>query len=308
MFIISDNHIKIGIESTGNYEEKLINSLLSSFPRRYLPEYSIIKNLDNIDVLIKWFITNSDFELTSFHQNIDNDTYVIKAPVPEPYINESPVFFLLQVFARTYVRKNYFIFTDSIAIHMDRKTTLLLGYPHSGKSTLTALSLNKGDIPLSTENTVVEITDNGLRVINGTSILIYDPRIEEIYGIKIGYENTTKHGYRVADLNKLTPARREIIKNKPIIDEIYILHCSFNAGEPGLEKVVGRKIKKTLWYFISSLLLGVDYYEPHPFNLLDQSILKKLVNTLDKVSEIYSNRVFEIYGSHREVYEYLKKL
>lgn len=306
VFVISDNYIRIGIESTGNYEDQLERLLQESFPRRYLPSSSTYREPGGIDALIKWYVVENNLEISSYIQYPYYDEYVIKAPIPKPYVSESPVFFLLQVFAKAYVRKNYLILTDSVAIHTNRKTILLLGYPHSGKSTLTALSLAHGDIPLTTENTVVEVLDNGLRVVNGTSILVYDPRVEEVYGIKIEYENTTRHGYRIVDLDKAVPARREIIKQKPVVNEIYILHCSFNAGGPGLEQIAGRKIKKTLWYFVSSLLIGVDYYEPHPLYLVDQKILEKLVNTLDKLSRTYSNKVFEIYGSHEKVYLYLK--
>lgn len=304
---ISDDVITIGIELTDD-TESLEKILLSSFPRRYLPNYSLHRGLDRFDVLIKWIKSSNGFKIINFQQIGHYDEFVIESPLPEPYVNESPVFFLLQVFARAYVKKNYLVLTDSIALKIRDRTILLLGYPHSGKSTLTALSINYGDTPLSTENTVLELTSNGLRVVNGTSILVYDPRVEELYGVKINYTGMTKHGYRIVDLDEIIPKRKTIIKNKPFIDEIYILHCSFNSGEPGLEKVVGRKIKKTLWYFISSLLIGIDYYEPHPLYLVNQDILEKLVNFLNKVSEIYSDKVFEIYGSHDKTYQYLRKM
>lgn len=307
MFILSDNYIKIGVESIDYFEKQLENSFASSFPRRYLPSYDIYREQNNIDSLIKWQTSSSGFELINYKQLLDRDEYLIKSPLPEPYVNESPVFFLLQVFARTYVRRNYFVLTDSVAISMGRKTVLLLGYPHSGKSTLTTLSIINNDTPLSTENTVVELTNSGLRVINGTSILIYDPRVEYLYGVKLEYDTVTKHGYRVVDLDKLIPNRKSIIKSKPVVNEIYILHCTFNSGEPGLEAVTGRKIKKTLWYFLSSLLIGVDYYEPHPMYLLDRLILDKLVNTLDIISKTYCDRVYEIYGSHNKAYTYIKE-
>ncbi len=302
MLIIDTDYIRIGIDV--DQPDTLYSSLLKSFPRRYIPDYTVFldKNKE-FDSLIKWILQGNGFKVVNIELGGNIERFVIRSPIPQPYISESPVFFLLQVMARTYARKGYIVFTDTAAVYLDGKTVLLMGYPHTGKSTLSALALAYGYIPLSTENTVVEIQDDKARIVSGTPILVYDPRIEKLFNIRIDYDEKTKHGYRIVDLDKHVPERKKILRKKPEIDSIFILHCSYRSGNPDLEPVRGRKIKKTLWYFATALLKGMDYYEPYPLDLTDNRIETMLGENIDKMGRIYGEKIHEVYGRHDKVYK-----
>ncbi len=278
--------------------------LQRSFPKRYLPDY-YLSNSGEYDARIHWLKSNSFRVLkTIFTNNIDE--YVVETPQPEVYVNESPVFFLLQVLSRILVKKKIYLFSDSVTVFSRDRTILFLGYPHSGKSTLTALSLHYGDIPLSTENTMLEISSDCIRVIGGSSILVYDPRIEELYDVKIPYTEVTKHGYRVIDLNEIAKDRVKILENKPCIDEVYLIHCMFNAIDVSIEEIKGRKIGKTIWFFATMILNGIDYYEPYPLTLLDNQARSSIYEMIKFFIRKYNGRFYEIYGKHDKVYEYVR--
>jgi len=306
MLIIKNDLIKIGVE-TDIEQCKLQEALNTNFPRRYIPDYDVVvDDVSELDVYIKWYNSISGFTVENIEFTHSMERYVIKSPIPQPYTNESPVFFLLQVMTRALARRGYIVFTDTVAISIDGKVVLLMGYPHTGKSTLTALSIAYGDIPLTTENTIVKVDDDGVKLIGGTPILVYDPRVEEIFNVRIGYDEKTKHGYNVIDLNKRISIRREILESKPLIHSIYILHCSYRSEDADSELVKGRKIKKTLWYFASSIVKGVDYYEPHPLNLADSKLEEKLSRDIDVIAEKYDNRIFEVFGRHDQVYRLIR--
>lgn len=308
MLILETSSVGIAIRlNKEHYYDELIRFLETSFPKRYIPSYSTVKGSGRYSALIDWEINNGSFEVKKVDLTGSIDWYSIKSPLPVVYVNESPVFFILQVLARTLIKKNYFLLTDSVVISTSRKNALLLGYPHSGKSTLSTIAISRGDLPLSTENTVVKVGGDCLRVINGTSILVYDPKVEEIYGIKVPWDEETKHGYRAVDLDKVFPIRRELLRNEPCIDEIYLIHCSFNSLDVSFEKIKGRKIKKTIWYFASAILSGVDYYEPYPLNMVDKEIYVKLVNFVEKVAELYGDKMIEVFGRHDKTYSRLIK-
>ncbi len=295
MLVIDGGAVKIGIDV--DEPNVLMDSLMSSFPRRYIPDYRITWN-GSVDAIVKWVLVDKGFNVLGLELSDKLDRYFISSPPPKPYTSESPVFFLLQVLTRSFTKKGFIVFTDTASIRVNGKTLLLMGYQHSGKSTLTALSLYKGYIPLSTENTVVEFNGDVMRVVSGTPILVYDPRIEGLYGVKLPCDEETRHGYRIVDLDKHVPKRREVLKEKPIVDHIYLLHCSYSSMGPDIEPIRGRKIKKTLWYFATSLIKGVDYYEPHPLNLMDEHVEEKLGYMIDRIGETYGERVSEVYGRH----------
>jgi len=306
MLIIKNNMVKIGVE-TDIEQYKLEQALNTNFPRRYIPDYDIVvDDASGLDVFIEWHNSTNGFTIENIEFTHSMERYIIKSPIPQPYTNESPVFFLLQVMTRALVRKGYIVFTDTVAVSIEGEVVLLMGYPHTGKSTLTALSLAHGDIPLTTENTIVKVEHDGVKLLGGTPILVYDPRVEDIFNVKIGCDEKTKHGYNVVDLNKRIPGRREILESKPLIHSIYILHCSYRSEDADSELVKGRKIKKTLWYFASSIIKGVDYYEPHPLNLADSKLEEKLSRDIDVIAERYDNRIFEVFGRHDQVYKLIR--
>jgi len=305
---LTTDHVTLAINYSNPGE--LESALKHSFPRRYLPDYRIeLSSPAAYNALIEWIPGNESFKVLKVQLGESSDTYVIKAGLPQPYVNESPVFFLLQVIARACTRRGYLVFTDSVAVYVNGRVYLLVGYPHTGKSTLASLTLALGGIPLSTENTVLELSETGaLRVAGGSPILVYDPRIEDLYGVRLSFDEETRHGYRVVDLNKHAPERVEIISRKPSVDYIILLHCAFNTAGVSLEPVKGRKIKKTLWHFATALLSGDDYYEPYPLSLLDEKTAYAVSSALSRISEYYEKRVYEVFGKHDRVFEAILSL
>ncbi len=181
----------------------------------------------------------------------------------------------------------------------------MLGIPHTGKSTISALALSEGLPVLSTENTVVDVRDGRIFVIGGTDVLVYDPKIEEIYGIKVEYQDTTRSGYRIVDIS--SSERRIALRRGGVeIEKIIVLHAAFGGGGDASFSPVrgGRKIKKTLWYFSTSLLKGMDYYEPAPLYMpMSDEINSNLNRLLDLAVESYSGgAMFEAFGNHRDVF------
>lgn len=294
--------MRIGIDVSD--EVKLIDALYKTFPRRYLPSFGIIRSdiecCNDLDAYIKWQLSNK-FLVNELSISDKIDMYIISSPIPQPYIAEEPVFFLLQVIARALAKKGYIVMTDAISLYVGNKAILFIGYPHTGKSTISAIALARGYIPLSTENTIIEVDESAARIISGSSVLVYDPRIEEIYGINLKYDELTKHGYRVIDLDKHYPERTSILERRPVIDSIYLLHCSYNSVGFSYEEVKGRKIKKLLWHFSSALVRGLDYYNPYPLSLSDHVVDTKLSTSLDRLAAIYTGKFYEVYGKHDNV-------
>lgn len=308
MLALATDHVTVAIEYSNPGE--LVNALKHSFPRRYLPDYKVEWSVpDAYNALIEWIPSSGYFGVLKMELGESMDTYVIESSLPQPYVNESPIFFLLQVIARAYTRRGYLVFTDSVAVYVNGRVYLLVGYPHTGKSTLASLTLALGGIPLSTENTVLELSESGaIRVAGGSPILVYDPRIEDLYGVRLSFDEETRHGYRVVDLNKHAPERVEVISRKPSVDYIILLHCAFNTAGVGLEPVKGRKIKKTLWHFATALLNGDDYYEPYPLSLIDEKTTLAVSSALSRISEYYEKRVYEVFGRHDKVFEAILSL
>lgn len=304
MYIMDYGFIKITIASDNDKE--LAGSLDNSFTYRYLPRYGQGYGDIDGDVYIEWRLRNSSFKIIDYSLGVDKDVYIVESPLPKPYVNESPIFFLLQAYARACVKKGYLVFTDTASIFLNNHVVLLTGYPHTGKSTLSALAYVGRHTPLSTENTVLYVDANNMRIVDGTPVLVYDPRISEIYGFNLPYDEETRHGYRVMDIDKHDPNRIVVLRNKPIVKQIYILHCSYSMEKNvGLEPVRGRKIKKTLWYFATSLLYGLDYYEPMPLNLMDNNVMKIVSEKIDMIARNIGENIYEIYGRHDKALEHI---
>ncbi|MEM4717915.1 MAG: hypothetical protein QXE81_04045 [Desulfurococcaceae archaeon] len=282
--------------------DKLLKSLESEFTRRYPPRLNLVDKCVEPSATIYW-IENDDFKvLSTLYSSNSKDTYIVQGSPPEPYTNESPVFFLLQVIARSLVKKGYIILTDSVSIGGKSKNVLLLGFPHTGKSTIASIAISNNYNVFTTENTVLRIDRDRLRIITGTRVLVYDPAVKELYGVNITPHSRTKHGYEIIDLEKIDGIRefdREII-----VDEIYLVYTSFSSTGFSRRPIKGRKISKLLWMFTTSLLKGLDYYYPHPLDTpLDENIINSINQFIGYVETKYSDRFFEVYGSPLEVFK-----
>ncbi len=271
------------------------------FPRRYLPYYTLEKNAgntwDRVDAVIDYHVDNEGF-MVEKHLLGSRDEYWVRGSIPAPYSNEAPYFFTLQVLSRALLRRGFIVLTDSISF-MDHggRVHLVLGYPHDGKSSLSAIAYSMGELLLSTENTVVEARSNGLYIVNGSRMLVYDPRIHGLYSIpgkKPDY--ITRHGYYVVDLGPYPDGDYRV-------HDITLIHSSYRSRGLDYEELSGRKIMKTLWYFATVLIRGVDYYDPGPLDLSSNDLDSSLINWLRRVAGVYKGLFLEVFGSHREVYD-----
>lgn len=296
--ILSTN---VTVEVEYNDPSSLLRALTSTFSRRYLPRIQHTECSSNVEARIVWSSdVGFNVESVVYSDEPDKpDHYTVRGGLPEAYINESPVFFLLQVYARSLVKRGYVLLTDSIAISNGDKAVLLLGYPHTGKSTISAIALTHGYSVLSTENTIVKPSGNYIEVYGGTRVLVFDPRVRDLYRVKVEVSEKTKHGYEIVDLDQINTPRlpQRIIGT-------YLIYTSFSSTGATFTPIKGRKIAKTIWYFATGPLKGIDYYEPLPLDMPIRGIvaemLKKLINTF---TENYSTNFYEVFGSPLEVFK-----
>jgi len=281
----------------------VVASFTSLFSRRYLPDPRIVDYCGDSDIELLWLRSKGFTVLAAEYRHHGfPDRYIVEGGPVEPYVNEAPVFFLLQALARRLVYKGRLLLTDSVSIYIPStgEAVLLLGYPHTGKSTISSIAYSKGYSLLSTENTVVEVANGELWVRSGSSILVYDPRVKSLYGAVLEPVEKTKHGYEIIDVN--TGERLQLLNRGVRASSIYVLHTNFSSQGVSLEPLRGRKIGKTLWYFMMSLLKGMDFYEPMPLDIPLNEISKLMVEYLESIRREYDGRVFEVFGSPLEVF------
>lgn len=293
---------EVCVELLGDGVTEIAESFTSLFSRRYLPDPRLADYCSTVDIEVSWIRGTGFKVLATGYYDVLPDKYVVEGAPVEPYVNEAPVFFLIQALARRLALRDRFILTDSVSIHIPRtgRAVLLLGYPHTGKSTISSIAYSKGFTVLSTENTVVEASGSGLRVRAGSSILVFDPRVKELYGVNVSPHYTTRHGYGVLDIGD--EKRASLLRDGVEASSIYILHTSFSSSGVSVEQVKGRKIGKLLWYFAVSVLKGLDFYEPVPLNMPLESLENRLLGFLSTIREKYEGRVFEVFGSPLEVF------
>jgi len=293
---VIDSAIQIETENI----EELRASLTSVFAKRYLPRLKILDEC-RPDVMIYWINRDVKFRVLT-HNLISHglpSLFIVEGRYPVAYSNESPFFFILQIIAYVLGKKGYVVLTDSVTIERDGKALIFLGYPHSGKSSISAVAFYRGFKVYATENTVLRVA-KPLKVVNGTSVLVYDPAIKNLYNVKIAPDGTTRHGYEYIDLE----TRDAVPPRELEVDKMFLIHSGFTCKGFSASPVTGRKIRKTLWYFSTSLLKGVDYYEPQPLdNLVTEEVAKTLQSFLEIVEENYRDRVFEVFGSIPEIFE-----
>ncbi|MEM2025793.1 MAG: hypothetical protein QXW94_05835, partial [Desulfurococcaceae archaeon] len=288
-------------EIHANEMHKLNEFLYSEFSRRYIPRINVSETcLGRTSAVIYWLKGEGFQVLSSSYSSYGPDVYVVCGDLPRAYTNESPIFFLLQVLARGLAKTGLVLLTDSVAITTKSKTILLMGFPHTGKSTIATIAVNNGLTVRSTENTVVKIEEKSLKIVGGTRVLVFDPKIKDLYGVKVEPTSKTKHGYEILDLDALEPS--SINKEEVDIDELYVIYTSFSAKGASISPIKGRKIEKLIWYFATSLIKGLDYYEPYPLNLpIDQPVAEAIVKFIEVVKENYSNKFYEVFGSPLDV-------
>ncbi len=287
---------KVGVGITGPVAGEAASALTTTFSRRYLPD-PVIGGV-GADVLIEWhsgeLLEINERRLTSAGSP---DRYVIRAPAPTPYTAEAPLFFVLQAVARAHTKKGYLVITDSISFSLDGEAHLVLGYPHGGKSTVLTYAASKGAEALTTENTVVEVSDDGeMFIVGGTDVLVADPVALERYGIEPPWEpaGETRHGYLIFDVR-----RGEVGRAK--VRDISLIHCSLVSSGVSYSRVKGRKVAKTLWHFAQALIKGLDYYDPYPLSLSDDEIDSLVAKKLALVAKKYGSSFREYFGAHDRV-------
>lgn len=68
--------------------------------------------------------------------------------------------------------------------------------------------------------------------------------------------------------------------------------------------IIEREIKTTLWYFATSLIKGMDYYNPSPLDLqFGGEATGNIACLLAEFSENYGRQIYEIFGRHDEVFK-----
>lgn len=282
--------------------EDLLTSLETDFSRRYLPRINVLSSCSEKDAVIYWLRDKEFRVLSTLYSTHSHDIFVVQGEPPEPYVNESPVFFLLQVFARALAKRGHILLTDSVVIEGRGKNILLLGFPHTGKSTIATIAYSRGLNVYSTENTVIKPSESRLLFVNGTRVLVFDPIIIDKYGLQVEFTRRTRHGYGIIDLdeNKEVAGSDKVIS----IDEIYVVYTNFSSTGCSIAPVKGRKIAKLIWYFATSLIKGLDYYTPIPLDIpLDETTSNTIRKLIDVVVNGYSNRFYEVFGSPLDVFE-----
>ncbi len=292
----------VNVLFTGELDDGFEEGFRGLFARRYLPDVSDPDG--DVHVVVERFKGEEFRVFSAAYDHMGRDEYKIESRVPSAYGNEAPIFFILQAAARAGAKTGRMFITDSVAVvPPNGKAVLFVGYPHTGKSTMSVLAMASGLPVLSTENTVVEVRGEGLYIVGGTEVLVYDPRVEGIYDVRIPYDEQTRSGYRIKDLRQ-DSRRRKLLERGVEIGMIVLLHAAFNCMEASFSRIRGRKVRKTLWYFSTALMKGLDYYEPAPLHVpVSDEIARNLRLFLETASSNYSDRMFEAFGNHRAVFE-----
>ncbi|ASJ14389.1 hypothetical protein [Thermococcus radiotolerans] len=292
----------VNVKFTGELEDGFEDAFTGLFARRYLPDVG--EGAGDAQVIVERFNGERFRVFSAAYDYMGRDEYKIESGVPSAYGNEAPVFFILQAAARAGAKLGRVFITDSVGVVAPNgKAILFVGYPHTGKSTMSVLAMAAGMPVLSTENTVVEVRDGRLTIVGGTDVLVYDPRVEGIYDIEVPYDEQTRSGYRIKDLGR-DSERERLLRRGVEIDMIVLLHAAFNCMEASFSRIKGRKVRKTLWYFSTALMKGLDYYDPMPLHVpMNDEISRNLRLFLETASTNYSDRMFEAFGNHKTVFE-----
>ncbi len=292
---------RVGMKFLGDVDDGFVDAFRSLFARRYLPDVG--EGRGEPDVIVERFKGQNFRVFGSAYDYMGQDKYKIESPIPKAYGNEAPIFFILQAAARAGAKVGRIFITDSVGIlQPNGKAVLFVGYPHTGKSTMSALAIAEELTVLSTENTVVEAIGGELFITAGTDVLVYDPMVEGVYGVDVPYDTQTRSGYRIADL-KGDKRRKSALRKGVPVDKIVVLHAAFHCHGASFSQIRGRKVKKTLWYFATALMKGLDYYEPMPLHVpMNDEINARIREFLELSSKNYLGRMYEAFGSHKRIF------
>ncbi|WP_457750711.1 hypothetical protein [Thermococcus sp.] len=298
---------KVNVNFLGELDDGFTEAFKGLFARRYLPD--VHEGSGEPEVSVERFKGDVFRVFGSAYDYIGRDEYKIESPVPAAYGNEAPIFFILQAAARAGAKRGKIFITDSVGVlQPNGKAVLFVGYPHTGKSTMSALAIAEELTVLSTENTVVEVRDGRLHIVAGTDVLVYDPLIEKIYDLSVPYDAQTRSGYRIADLRK-DPIRRDALRKGVEIEKIVVLHAAFHCHGASFSPIRGRKVRKTLWYFATALMKGLDYYEPMPLHVpMNEEINGNIRIFLENASQNYLGNMYEAFGSHKRIFHEIVEL
>jgi len=271
-----------------------IGGIEEAFARRYIPEIEFGGR--GKDAFIDWEM-GKQVEILEVKFG-KRDYFRIRAGNPQPYKNEHPYFFILQVFSRLYEKKGHILLTDSAVFSQGKKGILLLGPPHSGKSTLMVLAASQGFDLLSNENSVFDLRNEKLIFIGGCNLLTFSPMVKRY--VEIEEDGKTRSGYGMLDLRKFE-------RRKVRIEKIYYLHSSFSSKGFDKELIRGRKIEKILWDHASKVVSGGEFYKKFPLNFSTPELSKKRAIKVREMARGYKNKFFEVFGSHIEIFNEIAK-
>jgi len=295
------------VEFSGELDDGFTEAFEGLFARRYLPD--VYSDHGDPEVSVERFRGEIFRVFGSAYDYIGRDEYKIESPVPAAYGNEAPIFFILQAAARAGAKRGKIFITDSVGVlQPNGRAVLFVGYPHTGKSTMSALAIAEDLTVLSTENTVVEVRKGHLHIVAGTDVLVYDPLVEKIYDLSVPYDAQTRSGYRIADLRK-DAERKKALKKGVEIEKIVVLHAAFHCHGASFSPIRGRKVRKTLWYFATALMKGLDYYEPMPLHVpMNEEINGNIQKFLENASQNYLGNMYEAFGSHKRIFHEIVEL
>jgi len=277
-----------GIEIRGEVSEK---ALVNDFARRYIPELEICRG--ESDATVVWENGRNCVEILEIQLG-DEDTFRIRSAPPQPYINEHPYFFLLHVFSRLYEKRGYLLFTDTAVFSSQGKGVMLMGPPHTGKSTLMVLAIGHGFVPLSNENSVFEVRNGKLFFLGGATTLTFSSKVEKLLNVE--KDGVTRSGYGMLDLRKFHRKRAKI-------EKIFYLNSSFRSRGFDKEEISGRKITKILWDHSSKIINGGEFYEEFPPNLSTPELSRTRAQKIKEIARVYRGKFLEVFGSHRGIFD-----
>ncbi len=268
------------------------DQVVNYFSRRYVPDFEV--GGEDPRASIVWKLGRPGVIV----EERGKSRFVIRSDYPEPYRNEHPYFFLLQVFSRLYEESGRILLSDSVVFSSGKEGVVVMGGPHSGKSTLLYLAILNGFIPLSNENSVFSLKGGKLVFEGGATTFTFSRRAAK-YG-SVVLDGTTRSGYGYVDLRKFD-------RKRVTIKGLFYIHSSFSSKGFDMEKISGRKVKKLLWSHASSVIRGTEFYSPYPPDLSSEDLNRARAERISDVADFYGDSFYEVFGAHDAIFEFVKE-